>query len=67
MNFQSHNNNKQNEVDLSTEKSTLSLYPYQKTAGVKLEEGINTFTKVEPAEPPRKLIKKRRAYELPLL
>ena len=67
MNFQEYTNNKQNEGDVLTKESTVSLYVSQVTEGVRLEEDIKTFTKVAPAEAPRQHIKKRRAYELPLL
>ena len=67
MNFQGYANNKQNEGDILTKQTTVSLYLSQVTKEVKLEEDIKTFTKVAPAEAPRQRIKKRRGYELPLL
>ena len=67
MNFQENTNNKQNEGDILTKESTVSLYLSQVTEGVKLEENIKTFTKVEPVEAPRQRINKRRTYEIPLL
>ena len=67
MNFQENTNNKQNGGDILAKDSTVSLYVSQVIGGVKLEENIKTFTKVEPFEAPRQRINKRRTYEIPLL
>jgi hypothetical protein len=67
MNFQVYINDKQNKGDILAKERTVSLYVSQTTEGLRFEEDIKTFTKVELFEPSRQRIKKRRAYEIPLL
>jgi len=67
MNYQGYAINKQHEHDIPTNQSTVTLYLSHKTEEIKLGEDIKTFKKVEHYEAPTQRIKKRRAYELPLL
>ena len=67
MNSREYTNNKYNEGDIATKESIVSFYVSQQTKKANTEQDFKTFTKVEPGEPPRQRIKKRRAYERPLL
>jgi len=61
MNSREYTNNKYNEGDIATKESIVSFYVSQQTKKANTEQDFKTFTKVEPR------IKKRRAYERPLL
>ena len=67
MNYQGYATNKQHEGDIPANQSAATYYVSHNTEEAKLKKEVNTFTMVELSEPRRQRLKKRRAYEFPLL